>query len=126
MNGKATAYRIVIGQLLATLVLAAAVLALWGAAAAGSALAGGLISVTTSLAFAVQLFGRGVRPARKVLASFFLAEAVKFVLTVALFALAIVWLEARFLPLLAGYGLTLVIYWLALLPAAPFDKVNHA
>lgn len=47
---------------------------------------------------------------------FYGAEAAKFFLTIALFALAIGVLQMPFPPLLMGYGLTLVVYWLALLP----------
>ena len=48
----------------------------------------------------------------------------KVALTAGLFALAIgVW-KLSVPPLLGGYGLTLVVYWLALLPVRPQLELN--
>jgi F0F1-type ATP synthase assembly protein I len=65
-----------------------------------------------------------VRPAPQVLRRFFAAEAVKLALTVGLFAITIGVLKLSVPPLLGGYGLTLVVYWLALLPARPRLELN--
>jgi ATP synthase protein I len=117
MNGKATAYWIVAAQLVLALAAGVVCFVLAGGTAGWSALAGGLIGVVTSLFVALRAIGRGtVRPAKDVLRRFYGAQAGKFFLTMALFALAIgVW-QLPFPPLLLGYGLTLVVYWLALLP----------
>ena len=117
MNGKTTAYWIVAAQLVLALTAGAVCFVLAGGREAWSALAGGLIGVVTSLFVALRAIGRGtVRPAKDVLRRFYGAEAGKFFLTMALFALTIgVW-QLPFPPLLLGYGLTLVVYWLALLP----------
>ena len=107
------------------LVLAAVCLAAWGRSTAVAALAGGAIGVVTNLYVALRVFGNGaVRPAQQVLQRFYVAEAVKFALTLGLFALGIGVLKLSALPLLGGYGLTLVVYWLALLPTRPNLELN--
>jgi ATP synthase protein I len=125
MAYKSIAYRIIQAQLGIALVLAAACLVAWGSSTAAAALAGGAIGVVTNLYVARRVFGDGaVRPARQVLQRFYAAEAVKFVLTFGLFALGIGVLKLHALPLLGGYGLTLVVYWLALLPIRPTLEPN--
>ena len=125
MGYKSIAYRMVLTQLGIALVLAAACLAAWGKSTAVAALAGGAIGVVTNLYVALRVFGNGaVRPAQQVLQRFYAAEAVKFALTFGLFALGIGVLRLNALPLLGGYGLTLVVYWLALLPIRPNLELN--
>lgn len=125
MGNKAIAYKIVLAQLGMALVLAAVCLAVWGRSTAVAALAGGMIGVTTSLFVALRVFGNGaVRSAQQVLQRFYSAEALKFALTIGLFALGIGTLKLDALSLLGGYGLTLVVYWLALLPTRPSLEPN--
>src|SRR3989344_2848055 len=125
MGHKSIAYRIVLAQLGMALVLAAVCLAAWGRSTAVAALAGGVIGVVTSLYVALRVFGNGgVRQAQQVLQRFYAAEAVKFALTLGLFALGIGVLKLNALPLLGGYGLTLVVYWLALVPTRPHLEPN--
>jgi ATP synthase protein I len=122
---KSIAYRIVLAQLGIALVLAAVCLAAWGRSTAVAALAGGAIGVVTNLYVALRVFGSGaVRPAQQVLQRFYAAEAVKFALTLGLFALGIGVLKLNALPLLGGYALTLAVYWLALLPTRPTPELN--
>ena len=125
MGYKSIAYRIVLAQLGLALALAAVSLAAWGASTAAAALAGGVIGVVTNLYVARRVFGNGaVRSAQQVLQRLYAAEAVKFALTLGLFALGIGVLKLNALPLLGGYGLTLVVYWLALLPIRPNLELN--
>lgn len=125
MGYKTIAYRIVLAQLGVALAAAVACWGLWGASTGTAVLAGGMIGVITNLYVAARVFGRGaVRPAPQVLRRFFAAEAVKLALTVGLFAFAIGVLRLNAPPLLGGYGLTLVVYWLALLPARPRLELN--
>lgn len=125
MGYKTIAYRIVLAQLGVALVAAVAGWSLWGASTGIAVLAGGMIGVITNLYVAARVFGRGaVRPAPQVLRRFFAAEAVKVVLTVGLFAVAIGVLRLSVPPLLGGYGLTLAVYWLALLPVRPRLELN--
>jgi len=105
--------------------LAVVCIAIWDWSTAGAALVGGTIGVVTNLFMAVRIFGGGaVRPARQVLQRLYSAEAMKFAMTVGLFALAIGILRVEFLPLIAGYSLTLVVYWLALLPVWPKPELK--
>ncbi len=93
--------------------LAAGVLAGWQAGS--SALLGGAINAVASLYMAMTLFagGLGVAPAGWFV-RFLVGEAMKFVITVVLFILAIVVLKAAFLPLILAYIATYVAYWIGL------------
>ena len=125
MGNKSIAYRIVLAQLGIALVFAAVCLVAWGRSTSVAALAGGAIGVVTNLYVARRVFGNGaVRPAQQVLRRFYAAEAMKFALTLGLFALGIGVLKLNALPLLGGYGLTLVVYRLALLPMRPNLELN--
>jgi ATP synthase protein I len=117
MGYKSTAYNIVLAQTGIALALAVVCTAAWGWATAGAALTGAAVGVVTNLYMAVRIFGDGaVRPAQQTLQRFYSAEAVKIAMTIGLFALAIGVFKVAFLPLIVGYSLTLMVYWLALLP----------
>jgi ATP synthase protein I len=117
MGYKSTAYNIVLAQTGMALGLAVVCAAAWGWSMAGAALTGAAIGVVTNLYMALRVFGGGaVRPAHQALQRFYSAEAVKVAMTVGLFALAIGVFRVAFLPLIVGYSLTLMVYWLALLP----------
>jgi ATP synthase protein I len=117
MGYKSTAYNIVLAQSGMALGLAVVSAAAWGWSTAGAALTGAAIGVVTNLYMALRVFGGGVvRPAHRALQRFYSAEAVKVAMTVGLFALAIGVFRVAFLPLIIGYSLTLMVYWLALLP----------
>lgn len=123
MNGKSTAYRIIVAQLAAAVLAAGALLALSGGNAALAVLAGGAIAVLSNFYFAQHVFAGGVAPARTVLRRFYLAELIKILLTAGLFLAALVVFEAPFLPLLLGYGVALIAHWAALLlPPAPAHR----
>jgi ATP synthase protein I len=120
MGYKSIAYSIVLRQTGVALAFVVACITIWDWSTAGAALVGGMIGVVTNLFMAVRIFGGGaVRPARQVLQRFYSAEAMKLAMTAGLFAVAIGILKVEFLPLIAGYSLTLVVYWLALLPVWP-------
>jgi ATP synthase protein I len=119
MTGKASAYRIVLTQLVLALVAGVVAWAAMGHAVAVAVVAGGVINVIANLYFALHVFRGGVRPADAVMRSFYVAEAAKMFLTAALFALALAVLKLAPVPLLAGFVVTLAGYWLALLPAGP-------
>ncbi len=46
--------------------------------------------------------------------AFYVGEVSKMLLTAILFFIAIVWVDAAFLPLLVTYALTLMVYWMVL------------
>ena len=125
MNGKSTAYRILLAQLTVTLVLAALLLGIQGSRFALAALTGGFIGVISNAVFAWFALSGGVQPAQRVMRQFYLAEVSKFVITVALFLAALSLFKTLFLPVLLGYGLTLVVYWTVPL-LIPADKASAA
>lgn len=106
----------IVGLQLAVAVLAAGVAAaIAGPHSAWSAFLGGLINVVASLYMVLKLFAGGPAAApQQWLGRFLLGEALKFVITVALFILAIVVLKAAFLPLILAYIATYVAYWIGL------------
>lgn len=110
---------VILGIQLGLTLLAAGGLFLLGYAnAADSALMGGGISVATTLYFALRVFlGTRGLPVDKLVRRFYSAEAQKLVLTVALFAIVIASTEVNFLAMFLTYMVTLVAFWLALLPA---------
>ncbi|WP_240481067.1 ATP synthase subunit I [Ectothiorhodospira sp. BSL-9] len=88
-----------------------------GSETAWAALVGGLISFISTAYFAFRVFsGRRGRPAKTIVRSFYVGETQKIFLTVALFVVAIVWLEVEFLPMFLTYMAGLMAFWLALLP----------
>ena len=117
VSGRAAG--VILGIQLGTTLLAAAVLLLANRPeSAFSALVGGGISLLTTLYFALRVFmGTRGQPVKVVVRRFYSAESQKLLLTVALFAVAIVGLEVEFLPMFLTYMATLVAFWLALLPA---------
>jgi ATP synthase protein I len=122
MTGIATAYRIVLAQLVLALGTGIIAWAAMGHAVAVAVVAGGLINVIANLYFALHVFRGGVRTAHAVMRGFYVAEAVKLLLTAALFALALAILKLAAVPLLTGFVVTLAGYWLALLPAGPVHR----
>lgn len=117
MDPKPRVYRIVRTQLAVTIAVALVVLALAGLESAYSALAGGLISVIANFYFAMQMFAGAGKSPRQLVAAFYVGEAVKILITVALFVFVIKVLNVLFLPLFITYVITLLVYWFALLPA---------
>jgi ATP synthase protein I len=112
------------GQAIATLVCVGVAAALGGTQAAWSAAVGGGISILATLFFALRAMGPGGEPALTTLVGrFYVAEAQKLLLTAVLFYVAVRWLEVSFLPMMAAFALTLVVFWLALLPvlSGPHD-----
>ena len=84
-----------------------------------SALIGGGISTASSLYLVGRLFRfpEGTPPGR-IIRAFYMGEAVKILLTAALFAVAIVFLKVDILFMLLAFMLTLSVYWFALLMSA--------
>lgn len=103
-------------QLLVTVLAALAGGVAGGRHSAWSAFLGGLINVVAGLYMLRRVFAGGpVIEPRGWFARLFVGEALKFGITVALFALAILVFKAAFLPLILAYIATFVAYWLGLL-----------
>lgn len=112
---KAT-QRILVVQLVVTSLAVLIAAFLGGSEKAVSAGVGGGIGIVVTVYFALQVFSvRPGRTAAKMAQALYLGEAVKLVLTVLLFAVALVLFDLEFLPLILTYAATLAAYWLALL-----------
>jgi F0F1-type ATP synthase assembly protein I len=121
------AFAVVLGQAAVTLI---ATLVAWLAAsrAAGlSALLGGGIATVASFAMVAVAFRQPalVSPAR-LLGTFLGGEAVKLVVVVVLFVAVLRWLHPAPIALLATYGATFVVYWLALGIGLPAQAGRHS
>jgi ATP synthase protein I len=114
------AFRVVLGQAAVTLIAALVGGLTVGRAAALSALLGGGIATAASFAMAAVAFRHSapVSPAR-MLGTFFGGEALKLVVVVVLFIAVLRWLHPAPIALLATYGATFLVYWLALGLAMP-------
>ncbi len=109
------AYRFAGWQVALTLAVAAVAALLGGRAAAVSALLGGGIGTIAGLYQALRMFRVSAAddPAR-FYRGVWVSEAVKILLTVALFIFAIRVLHPQFLPMIGGYAVTFIAYWAAL------------
>jgi ATP synthase protein I len=117
MDAKPRVYRIVFAQLAVTVAISLAALALGTFEAAYSALAGGMISVIANFYFASHVFARDYKNPRQMVSAFYVGEAIKILITIALFSFVVITLDVLFLPLFITYSVTLLVYWFALLPA---------
>ncbi len=114
------AFTIVLGQAGVTLIAALVGWLLAGRGAALSALLGGGIATVASFAMVAVAFRQSaaVSPAR-LLATFFGGEILKLVVVVVLFVAVLHWLHPAPLALLVTFGVTFIVYWLALGLALP-------
>lgn len=108
-------YRLAAWQLAATAIVVAAASAVSGGNAAISAACGGLIGIVAGLYQALRMLrvDASTYP-EQFMASVYVGEALKIVLTVALFIAAIRLLGVEMVPTIMGYAATYVVYWLAL------------
>lgn len=101
-------------QILAAMILATAFWICYGVVAARSALVGGCISIVPSILFSYKALAKwGASRMREVLGQFYIAEAIKLVLTAALFVVAAMLLEVSYLPLIVGFILAQLIFVVA-------------
>ncbi|HYM41648.1 MAG TPA: ATP synthase subunit I [Steroidobacteraceae bacterium] len=118
-RARRLAFGVVLGQAAVTGVAALAAWGLGGEGAALSALLGGGIATMGSLAMAVLVFARTAADAQRVVASFYVGEAVKIALIAAAFAAVLATVRVVPLAMLAGFAVTYLVYWIALLAALP-------
>lgn len=110
---RRAAFRLAAWQLALTLVIAAAAGLLGGQQSSVSALAGGSIGALAGLYQALRMSGAGDEPLR-FMRAVYVSEALKILLTAALFIAAIRLLHPRFVPMIAAYSATFFVYWAAL------------
>jgi ATP synthase protein I len=112
-------------QLLLTVLLTAtAVLTGYGSMAL-SVFIGGSIGMIAGLYQALRLLqvDAGVQP-EALMSGMWVSEAVKIVLTVAMFVLAIRLFKVEMVPTLIGYAVTYIVYWVALGTGYPWIETE--
>lgn len=116
LGARRAAFGIVVGQLGLTLVITAGCWLLGGTGSGLSALVGGGIGTLASLYMATSFFrlGPGADP-QKILGRVYRGEAAKLAITAVLFALALVYMDVQFGPMIGAYAVTFVAYWIALI-----------
>ena len=106
-------YRVVRWQSLGALLVGG----LWLAARGNSvlvAVACGYVAAMVPSVVMARILGRPRADARLTLAYFYLGVIFKLLVTALVFVIAIAGLKAPFAPLVTVYGMTLLVYWLAL------------
>ncbi|MGC1181850.1 ATP synthase subunit I [Legionella sp.] len=99
-------------QLGAVLVFAALCAIVYGVNAASSALLGGMVCVVPNIYFARKLFKyQGARSAKQIVNSFYKGEAVKIILSIALFMAIFVWVKITPLAFFMSYIMILMTHW---------------
>jgi len=118
-QARRLAYGVVLGQAGVTVIAALVALSVAGEGAARSALLGGGIATAGSLAMAGLVFAGAVANAQRIVAAFYVGEAVKLAVVVALFVVVLRTVKVVPLAMLAGFAATYLVYWIALLVALP-------
>ncbi len=110
------AFAVVALQFVLMVVVSVVFLIYGGEKAGWSAMFGGMAGVIPNLVVVSMLFSKWVTASPKRVQKVFLfGEGVKILVTIAIFIIALVWLEAEVAPLMATYAVTFLAFWLALL-----------
>lgn len=118
---RRTAWRLAAGQLALTLLVTAMAGWLGGAASARSALAGGCIGTVPGLYQALRMFSvSAAEEPGRFMRAVYVGEFMKIAITAALFVVAIRIMKPQFLPLMAAYAATFLVYWVALATGYPW------
>jgi ATP synthase protein I len=111
---------VVLGQVVVTVLAAIICVAVWGRTPGMSALVGGGISVAASAVLAIIGFSAPAGAAAETVArKFYVGEATKLAVTVALFVTVFLTMKVNFGALFGAYIATLFVYWIALANALP-------
>jgi ATP synthase protein I len=113
---KRVAYGVVVAQVAITVVLALVCLVQWGREAALSAAIGGGIGAASNLTLALLVFGRPRRELAEMVRAFYIGEAAKIGVTIALFVLVLATLKGMLVPgaLFGGFATTFLVHWFVL------------
>jgi ATP synthase protein I len=119
-HARRLAFGVVLSQAVVTAIAALCAWPLGGRVAGLSALLGGGIATVGSLAMAGVMFsGAAGGGARRALSAFYLGEAVKLAVVVALFVVVLKVVRVAPLAMFAAFAATFLVYWIALLGALP-------
>jgi ATP synthase protein I len=124
-KARLAVFRLTVWQLLLSLALALIAALLVDGSFAWSVLAGGLIGMVAGFYQAQRMMrvDAGLHP-EAFMQGLWVSEAVKIVLTVALFIVAIRLLRVEMVPTIVGYAGTYLIYWLALGTRYPWFETH--
>ncbi|GLS84797.1 ATP synthase subunit I [Paraferrimonas haliotis] len=114
-RGRKSAYKLVFIQTIAVAIVSVGFFVLMGVDAGISAFWGGIIAVVPNFIFATLAFAHaGASSASKVVKTFYWGEALKLMLTMALFSTAFITFKSiGFMPLFVCYVCGLLVHWTA-------------
>ncbi len=114
MKNQQGVLRLLLGQLGVTVLIAVIARLIGDDRAAVSALVGGIVCILPNAYFAAKLFKHnGARAARQIVNGFYKGEALKLILSVALFALVFKYLNVNPLVFFVTYIAAQMVFWFA-------------
>ena len=115
LSAKTTAIGILSAQTLLGITTAAIFWFFLGFESAKSSIAGSMVAVFSSVHLLRLVFTSNPQSPKKIANTLYIMEALKFLVTGALFGVAVILLKAMFFPLIIGYIVAVFVYWLSLL-----------
>ena len=115
LSAKTTAIGILSAQTLLGLTTAAIFWFFLSFESAKSSIAGSMVAVFSSVHLLRLVFTSNPQSPKKIANTLYIMEALKFLVTGALFGIAVILLKAMFFPLIIGYIVAVFVYWLSLL-----------
>ena len=115
LSAKTTAIGILSAQALLGLSTAAIFWFFLSFESAKSSIAGSMVAVFSSVHLLRLVFTSNPQSPKKIANTLYIMEALKFLVTGALFGVAVILLKAMFFPLIIGYIVAVFVYWLSLL-----------
>ena len=115
LSAKTTAIGILSAQALLGLTTAAIFWFFLSFESAKSSIAGSMVAVFSSVHLLRLVFTSNPQSPKKIANTLYIMEALKFLITGALFGVAVILLKAMFFPLIIGYIVAVFVYWLSLL-----------
>ena len=115
INAKKTAIGILSVQLILGLVAAGIFWFFLSFESAKSSIAGSMVAIFSSVHLFKLVFQTTPQTPKKIANTLYIMEALKFLITGALFGVAVILLKAMFFPLIIGYIVAVFVYWLSLL-----------
>ena len=115
INTKRTALGILSAQLVLGLITAGIFWFFLSFESAKSSIAGSMVAVFSSVHLLKLVFQTAPQTPKKIANTLYIMEALKFLVTGALFGVAVILLKAMFFPLIIGYIVAVFVFWLSLL-----------
>ena len=115
MNTKRAAIGILSAQLVLGFIAAGIFWFFLSFESAKSSIAGSMVAVFSSVHLLKLVFQSAPQTPKKIANTLYIMEALKFLITGALFGVAVILLKAMFFPLIIGYIVAVFVYWLSLL-----------